>query len=953
MKIKKALCVLLSVFILCQTAAVNALSGEEISQAKTYSEYKSTVSEPEGQGVTLDMSDASDISGEFEKTAQGIKIDEEGFVDFAFGGIKGNYKITLVYDVIYGRSRDIEINLLVNDTLPFREAAGITLKRRFRDKDGKISQDINGNDIRPEQVEIPFEERGYLRSELYDSAGLVVSPLVFFLHTNDKIKILSSRETIIIHEIIFEPFEDICSYEEYKAQFKNAQDVTKDIPEIEAEIPLWKSDSVLTAASDRISPMTSPYKGSKISLNMIGSNWNSQGQVMAWKVTAGETGFYELRMRVRQNYSKGFYSARTLRINGEIPFAEAENLTFLYNSGWASYSYPYKLYFEKGKDYEISLGYTIGDFAGALGKTQLETERLNRIYSDLLMVMGSTPDTMRDYHLEKVVPQTLAEMAVCAKNLEEITKDILKKTKFSGGDLAPLNKTAIQLREFTENPAEIAKRLRYLKDNIASLNTWIIDAKRRPLDIDFLQLASPDSKKTRADANIFQSMAHAVKLFFASFFEDYNALAGAGLDNDVKLKVWSTQGRDQAQVLNDIIRTDYTLSSKERTQKNIGVSLEVVAADAILPSTAVGNGPDILMHAGMQMPVNYAARKAVTDLRSLSSEEEIAEILSRFRKSAVVPFEFEGGLYGLPESQTFPLMFLRTDILARLNIKKIPETWDEIIAVLPILQKKNMTFLMDTGTSVGADISMGMSTFTMFLYQRGGRFYKENGAKTDLDSEISVDAFKFWTRFYTSYGLPTNFDIANRFRTGESPIVLSDLTLYNQLTVSAPEIKGLWEIAAVPGTVGEDGTINRSVRSSVSASMIFESSNHKAEAWDFIKWWTDKKTQQSFSKGMESLLGASARYPTANIEALAELPWTVRDFKIIEEQAQWAVGVEEVLGGYYTPRHINNAFRLVAIERPGREGTEPREAILQYSKIINDELYEKRKEFAPAVSNSR
>ena len=945
MKMKSILCGLLAAVFLCAAVPANALpsdlSVEDISGAPSYTNVGKE-SPDTGEKLVWNAAVLQQGQGAFTATEQGIQIDEENAVQFAFTGMAGRYTMTFLYDVVYGRSRDAELTVLINGKLPYKESAGITLKRRFADKDGKILQDVNGNDIRPEQIEVPFEQRGYLQSQLYDSAGLVTEPLTFDLKPGDTVTLHLTRETLILHEITLDPPVALPSYEEYKKQFP-AADASTSLPVVEAELPTWKSDSVLTAVSDRTSPITSPYKGSKIALNMIGSNnWTSQGQTMAWTVTPEETGFYELRMRVRQNYSKGFYSARTLRINGEIPFAEAESLTFMYNRSWVLYTLPYKLYFEKGTTYELSLSYTIGAFAGMLGWAQQEVDRLNGVYSDLLMVMGSTPDTMRDYHLEKVVPGTLGQMEICQKSLKALSKEILSKTKFAGSDLAPLTKTAAQLAEFVKEPEEIARRLRYFKDNIASLNTWIIGAKQRPLDMDFIQLSAPSSEKAKGNATLWESAVHFVTLFFASFFEDYNALSGANGASDVTLKVWSTQGRDQAQVFNDIIRTGYGV---EEAGKNVSVSLEVVAPDAILPSVAAGNGPDVLMHANMQMPVNYATRKAVVNLNTLASPEEIEEVLSRFRESAVVPFRFNGGLYGLPEQQTFSLMYLRTDILARLGIAEIPETWEDILAALPILQKKNMSFLMDTGTSVGSEVSQGMNTFAMFLYQRGGQFYKDDGARTDLDNEKAVDAFTFWTRFYTNYGLPTNFDIANRFRTGEAPIVLSDVTLYNQLNVSAPEIKGLWKIAPVPGTKKEDGSIDRTVGSSVSASMIFETSAHKEEAWNFIKWWTSAKTQKSFANGMESLLGASARYPTANKEALEHLPWSKRDFDIISAQADWAVGVEEVPGGYYTARHINNAFRSVVIETPGREGAEPREAILQYSKIINDELSEKRREF--------
>ena len=62
----------------------------------------------------------------------------------------------------------------------------------------------------------------------------------------------------------------------------------------------------------------------------------------------------------------------------------------------------------------------------------------------------------------------------------------------------------------------------------------------------------------------------------------------------------------------------------------------------------------------------------------------------------------------------------------------------------------------------------------------------------------------------------------------------------------------------------------------------------------------------------------------------------------MQAQAAWAKGVPEVPGSYYTPRHINNAFRAVCIKE---DADEPRETILQYARIINDEIYDKRTEF--------
>jgi hypothetical protein len=56
-----------------------------------------------------------------------------------------------------------------------------------------------------------------------------------------------------------------------------------------------------------------------------------------------------------------------------------------------------------------------------------------------------------------------------------------------------------------------------------------------------------------------------------------------------------------------------------------------------------------------------------------------------------------------------------------------------------------------------------------------------------------------------------------------------------------------------------------------------------------------------------------------------------------------------VLGGYYTPRHISNAWNKVVLQ-----GQNPREALEEAIRQINRELRKKQEEFgifAPETSN--
>lgn len=77
------------------------------------------------------------------------------------------------------------------------------------------------------------------------------------------------------------------------------------------------------------------------------------------------------------------------------------------------------------------------------------------------------------------------------------------------------------------------------------------------------------------------------------------------------------------------------------------------------------------------------------------------------------------------------------------------------------------------------------------------------------------------------------------------------------------------------------------------------------------------------------------------------LPWTVDEYETLMEQWQWVTGIPEVPGGYMVGRHLDNAFRRVVYQH------EPaRETILDYNRVMNEELAEKRWELGIDGGNS-
>ena len=392
------------------------------------------------------------------------------------------------------------------------------------------------------------------------------------------------------------------------------------------------------------------------------------------------------------------------------------------------------------------------------------------------------------------------------------------------------------------------------------------------------------------------------------------------------------------------IATEYNyeiLSSRLRElaylNKGVRLNIRLVDMDVLLRAVSASEGPDVAIFQAQSTPVNYAIRSA---LQNLSEFKDIDEVTSRFSESAMVPLTFNGNVYALPEQQTFLMMFYRKDVLYDLNLS-VPNTWEDFYAAVPILQNNNLSVGLPSPvqTQSGGTATSLNDMLVALLYQNGINVYSENGDKCLLNRPEAVEVFTDWTELYTKYKIDKQINEVNRFRTGEAPIVISQYTFYNTLSVAAPEIKGLWGVAPIPGTMQEDGSINRSAGSTGTNVIMFGNAKDKEASWKFMKWWTSAEIQTLYGREIEILQGASARWPTANLEAMKNLPWSAEISKAINEQWKYVKGVPEVAGGYYVGRNVDNAIKQVI-----NEGQNPRETILDYVDQINDEITYKRHE---------
>ena len=878
-------------------------------------------------------------TGNDSKVTWEVDVPEEGF-----------YNVYLEYMTVKSRGVAIERAFYVNGELPFQNASDMTFLRMWTDA-SEPRVDNRGNEIRPTQTEVYGWQSTYLK----DKMGYVSEPYQFYFEKGkNTITLEAVNEPMVLRKLDIVAVEDEFKYADYTA----AQTGTKAagsgldyVQIVQGEDSTVRSESSLYAKYDRASAITKPYSITKTILNYIGGEaWRNPGQWIEWNVEVPEDGYYHLCIKGRQNYDRGNISYRSLSIDGEVPFDEMKQVAFRFGNDWESLvlsdesDKPYSFYLTKGT-HTVRLEATLGDMGMILEELSDSTFRLNQIYRTLLVYTGATPDQYRDYKVDQVYPEIMEAMSLESKRLYKIVDEVVETTGQKADKIASAQTLAQQLERFCEKPEKITLEFTTFKENISALGSAILSMSETKLDIDYIAVYGENAKLDKDKSNFFKKAAHEVKSFFASFFIDYDAVGDVYADESNTVKVWVLTGRDQGTILKSMIDDTFTPAT------GIPINVEIVGADALLNAVVAGNGPNVVLSVGAGQPVDFALRNAVEDLTQFDDYEEV---LKEFVPSTYRQYMLDDSLYALPETLFYNVMFYRKDVLEDLELE-VPQTWKELIEMLPTIQGNNLSVGIPTaaGSSGSAAASTAvasaqadLSMYFTLLYQQGGDLYNDKGTQTIINNEAGVAAFKEYTKYFTDYGIPVIYDFVTRFRSGEMPIGIANFTTYNTLVVSAPEIAGLWDFTLVPGTEKTDESgnayIDRSAFVSGSATMMLKTEDEKLKqsAWEFMKWWASSDTQVRFGREIEALLGSSARYATANMEAIKQLSWSASDIEILEKQLSYTVGIREVPGGYYTGRHISNACRKVIYEK-----TDPRETIIDYSIKIDEELTKKRKEF--------
>lgn len=847
----------------------------------------------------------------------------------------GVYNIKMIYEALESNTNDVEFSLLIDGESPYATASRITLSKRWINE-SEIKQDSRQNDIRPGQISTPC----WQETPLEDIDGLFNEPLEFYMEAGEHtITFESEKAEFAVKSFTFYQYEAPAAYtapSDSDLTQAQGQKIT-----LEGETAAYKSSRTLYPTSDKSSYLTSSANGSsptKTRYNTIGSgSWSQSTQTVTWEFNVDKAGYYKIGIRGRQDQMRGMYSNRRLYVNGEVPCLEANQIKFYYDTDW-SITTPKSengddlyFYLQAGTN-TISLEAVPGEIGEIMGNLDELVYNINSYYRQIRQITGPDPDEYNNYMIDTAIPSIVPDFKEYAQTLRDKKAEIEKLSGSGGTEAETLEKMAIVLDKCIKKPDLIPEMMSQIKDNITSVSSFVNQYREQPLEVDMIEVATSDQDFTSCDKSFFGSLGFGFKGFIGSFFEDYNALSD---EDESAMECWVMLGRDNAEALQQLISSEYNPTAKTK------INLKLVQG-GIVEATFAGKGPDLALFMGGDFPIQLAARGVLTDLTTFSDFDEVK---TRFADDATVLYQYNGGTYGLPCDQTFPMLFYRSDILSEYGIDPATDlnTWDGLLNCLPTLQRNYLEvgLILPVMTSTGGTTQVSAitepgNTFAMLLLQQGLNYYNNEQTKTTFDTQEAVNAFDTWTKFYTTYSFQQTYDAFTRFRTGDMPVVIQNYTFYNQLSVAAPEIKGCWGFQPVPGTVQEDGTINHAANSNGSGAIIFTKAADQEGAWDFIKWFTSTDAQVKYGNNIESILGTMGRYATANEEALQQLSWTTSEVNLLLDQLNSQVEIPIIPASYGVTRNVMNAFRAVV-----NDYDNARDTLFWYNKDINDEITRK------------
>lgn len=860
-----------------------------------------------------------------------VEVEEEGLYEFYFD-------YYLLDETLLRPSIAFE----VNGEIQYNEMFNLEIPLRWKVEEDVV-YDRFGDEITPNS----FLESEWSSFALSDPNYFFVEPLKVYLPEGVSVIDVTVNEGFVLFgEITIGNLEEEnISYSDYE---KNMPAATDDVDTItlQAERYTYESKQNIRAKFVR-NPSLTPYSYKNRVLNVVDqASYRKSGDSITYSFDVEETGYYNISLKYLQTENDGLSSSRAVYIDGEIPFKELENYRFDYTRSWDVETLhgddDFKIYLEKGT-HELKLTVFNSHVRDVYHQLISILSDIDEIARDINKITGGLTDKYRDFKLDQYIPTLADDLVRLRDEVKLVRAELIEIYDDSISAISELDLAIKYFEQFIEDPDEIPPfNTRFnvgdgsIYGRINVILPTLIDS---PLQLDAIFMHDSDADLPTENANIFVRSWEGVKAFFYSFFDPkYNDETTV---DDETVVVWVRQSRLYIQVMQRMIDEGFT------EETGIKVQLSVMPDEnKIILANAARTTPDAAMGLSVTRPFEFALRDMIVDLSELQGFDEVTD---SFNPNSFIPYVYEGGVYSIPETMDVKLLFYRKDVLEFLNTEP-PQTWEEVVSLIPIMQKYNYYFYTPLG---GDNAFKSFGETTPFIYQHQGLLYNETGDKVIINEDGAYDAFEFMTDLFSVYNVPiTTSNFFQKFRDGQTPIGIGDGNMYIQLKYAAPELAGQWGVLPIPGIEYDldetecpgpltDGKcIERWDPTYGTSSVIFNDSSKQDKVWEYYKWWFSDSIQSEFTYQLQSLLGDEFLHMTANINAFKTSAWPSDSKYQVLEQWEWVRTTGKVPGDYLVERELSNAWNKVV-----NDGTNPRVAIDDAVVIINRELKRKLTEF--------
>lgn len=842
---------------------------------------------------------------------------------------EGLYEIKVDYFPLGDGSIPIEGSVKTNGTIPFFEAKRIIFDTYWTTDKKTFEQDKRGNDIPSD----PIVHDVWRTMTMRDAAYLEAEPLQFYLQKGkNEIVLKNERGEALIGNVTVHTSEKMDSYKDYQAN--NESKVTKNqLLTVEGESVKYRNNSYNVPLNFQ-DPNLVPYNSKQKRINAFGGEgWSKSGQNAIWEFEVKESGYYNISLKVLQNLKNDSPVFRTIKIDDKLLFEDLKAYPFSYAKKWTNTTLRNKkgenfsFYLKKGV-HTMSLEVDATPMDDMVSTLETLTNEMSDLSLELKKLTGNNQDMNRDWDVVEYIPDIQERIASWIKTLEEQITFLqnFNTKKKSTSDMVTLKECIDSLQRLAEEPNKIPTRLTELTEGTGSISQRLLDLSMQiqfqPLTIDRIYIHSEDQSLPKPTVGIGKKITESVKQFMLSFSDNQQGVKE-------EIDVWVNRPRKYVELLQDM--ADKTFTPKSGIKVNFSIMPD---ENKLILANAAGTQPDVALGVSTNIPYELAIRGAALDLREF---DDFGKVIGSITPGAMLPYIIEESVYGIPETQDFYVMYYREDILNKLGIP-IPNTWDEVLEILPELQMYGMNF--HTPLDAAGSFKPFMAT-APFIYQHGGDLYQENGMGTAINSEEALNGIKFMSDLFTVYSLPLQTpNFYNHFRYGKLPIGVAPFATYVQLSSAAPEIANSWKIAPQPGVKNKDGVVERWAAGSAQSSMIFKETEKKDASWELVKWWQSEDVQVEFANQLQMLFGPEYLWHTANLDAFERLAWPEEHKKVILEQWEWLREVPKTPAAYMLEREISNIWNKIVFN-----GENPRVAIDSSINTINREVNRKMEEF--------